>query len=121
MRRILSVLVLIAALVAAPTAGTVSFVGSVPGGGQALTIQTADGYAVTLLQLGSTSVLRGSVVEEGTVVGVVGESADAVTSAPHVHLGIRVAADPDGYVDPLGLLPPLAAPVVPMPPPLVTE
>ena len=23
---------------------------------------------------------------------------------PHVHLGVRVAADPDGYVDPLGLL-----------------
>ena len=91
--------------VLAPAAGTVSFVGSIPQGGRAVTIQTADGYAVTLLQLGSTSVLRGSVVAEGAVVGVVGESADAVTSAPHVHLGVRVAADPDGYVDPLGLLP----------------
>ena len=60
---------------------------------------------MTLLQLASTSVLRGGVVAEGDVVGVVGESADAVTSAPHVHLGVRVAADPDGYVDPLGLLP----------------
>src|SRR5687768_4447788 len=86
--------------VLAPAAGTVSFVGSIPGGGRAVTIQTADGYAVTLLQLGSTSVLRGSVVEEGAVVGVVGESVDSVTSAPHVHLGIRVAADPDGYLDP---------------------
>src|SRR5918994_5203479 len=107
--------------VLAPAAGTVSFVGSVPGGGRAVTIQTADGYAVTLLQLGSTSVLRGSVVDEGTVVGVVGESADAVTSAPHVHLGIRVAADPDGYVDPLGLLPALSPPTVAAPPALVPE
>jgi murein DD-endopeptidase MepM/ murein hydrolase activator NlpD len=82
--------------VLAPVAGTISFVGSIPGGGHAVTIQTPDGYAVTLLQLGSTSVLRGSVVSEGTAVGVVGESADAVTSAPHVHLGVRVASDPNG-------------------------
>ena len=38
--------------VRAPAAGIVSFVGPVPAGGRALTIQTADGYAVTLLQLG---------------------------------------------------------------------
>ncbi|MBA3475818.1 MAG: M23 family metallopeptidase, partial [Actinobacteria bacterium] len=97
--------------VLAPAAGAVSFVGSIPGGGRAVTIQT-EVYAVTLLQLGSTSILRGSVVAEGSVVGVVGESADGVTSAPHVHLGVRVAADPDGYIDPLGLLPPrpVAAP-----------
>ncbi len=91
--------------VVAPAAGTVSFAGSIPGSGRAVTIQTADGYAVTLLQLGSTSVSSGSVVTEGAVVGVVGASVDAVTSAPHVHLGVRIAADPDGYVDPLGLLP----------------
>lgn len=96
--------------VLAPAAGTVSFVGSIPGAGRAVTIRTPDGYAVTLLQLGSTSVAPGTPVAEGAVVGDVGESADAVTSAPHVHLGVRVAADPDGYVDPLGLLP--ARPVV---------
>lgn len=102
--------------VLAPVAGTVSFVGSVPGGGRAITIQTPDGYAVTLLQLAATSVERGSVVEEGTPVGVAGESSDAVTQAPHVHLGIRVAADPDGYVDPLGVLPPLEPEPVPLAP-----
>ena len=107
--------------VLAPAAGTVSFVGSIPRGGHTVTIQTADGYAVTLLQLGSTSVLRGSVVAEGDIVGAVGESADEVTSAPHVHLGVRVATDPDGYVDPLGLLPALAPPPVPAPPPPVPE
>ena len=45
--------------VRSPVAGTVSFAGSIPGGGRALTIQTADGYAVTLLQLGSVAVARG--------------------------------------------------------------
>ncbi len=55
--------------VRAPATGIVSFVGAVPAGGRALTIQTADGYAVTLLQLGSVAVARGSTVAEGEVVG----------------------------------------------------
>jgi uncharacterized protein (TIGR03382 family) len=96
--------------VRAPVAGTASFVGSVPGGGHALTIQTADGYAVTMLQLGSVAVTRGTSVGEGAVVGQVGESEDAGLSVPHLHLGIRVASEPNGYVDPLGLLPSAAAP-----------
>ncbi len=91
--------------VRAPAAGTVSFAGAVPGGGRALTIQTADGYAVTLLQLGSIAVTRGSTVAEGAIVGEVGASEDAVTRAPHVHLGVRVASDANGYVDPALLLP----------------
>ena len=109
------------AAVRAPTAGTVSFVGSVPGGGRVLTIQTADGYAVTLLQLGTISVARGDEIVEGAAVGAVGPSVDAVTAAPHVHFGVRVAADPNGYLDPLGLLParPSAAPAaVPEPAPV---
>jgi hypothetical protein len=101
--------------VLAPAGGTVSFVGSVPGGGRAVTIATDDGYAVTLLQLGATSVARGSAVAEGAEVGVVGGSSDAVTLQPHVHLGVRVAADPNGYVDPLGLLPAPPAVVPPAP------
>ena len=99
--------------VRAPAAGTVSFAGPVPGGGRAVTILTADGYAITLLQLGSTVVAPGGVVTEGTVVGQVGDSEDAVTRVSHVHLGIRVAADPNGYVDPASLLParlPVTAP-----------
>jgi hypothetical protein len=101
--------------VRAPAAGTVSFVGSVPNGGRALTIQTEDGYAVTLLQLAAVDVMRGVIITEGAYVGRVGESEDAVTREPHVHLGIRVAADRDGYVDPLTLLPPREA-VVPAAP-----
>src|SRR5215218_6251269 len=95
--------------VRAPAGGVVSFVGPVPAGGRAVTIQTGDGYAVTLLQLNATEVVRGGTVTEGQVVGRVGESADPVTAAPHVHLGIRISAEADGYLDPVGLLPARAA------------
>jgi len=70
--------------VLAPAAGTVSFAGSVPGNGLALTIRTADGYAVTLVHLGSIVVARGAGVSEGQAVGTVGES----SGVPAVHLGI---------------------------------
>jgi hypothetical protein len=95
----------VGAPVRAPAAGTISFAGGVPGGGLAVTIRTPDGYSVTLLQLGAVSVERGEVVVEGAQVGTVGASADAVTPEPHVHLGVRAADQPEGYVDPLSLLP----------------
>jgi hypothetical protein len=100
--------------VRAPTAGTVSFAGSLPQGGRALTIQTADGYSVTLLQLAETLVERGAAVAEGDVVARSGTSADPLMTEPHVHLGVRLTAAEDGYVDPLGLLPP--PPAEPSPP-----
>jgi hypothetical protein len=99
------------ATVAAPAGGTVSFVGTVPGGGAALTIRAADGYSVTLVHLGSIGVIRGAVVEEGAAVGTVGPSGDAEWPQPYLHLGVRVTADPHGYVDPLGLLPARPVPV----------
>ena len=101
------------ASVDAPASGTVTFVGSLPGMGRGVTIQTGDGYAVTLVQLRATAVSRGDVVAEGAAVGAVGESEDPVTRAPHVHLGVRVASDPHGYVDPLSLLPRRPASVPP--------
>ena len=102
----------VGAAVRAPAAGTVTFVGAVPDGGRAVTIRTADDFAVTLLQLAASSVARGDVVAEGATVGVVGDSVDRVTREPHVHLGVRRWDEPEGYVDPLALLPvrPEAAP-----------
>jgi hypothetical protein len=94
--------------VRAPAAGTVSFAGTVPTGGKTITIRTADGYAVTLQRLGSTSVARGLAVGEGDVVGSVGQA-----NEPYLYLGVRKADEPDGYVDPLGLLPPMAPAPVP--------
>jgi len=93
----------------APAAGTVSFAGFVPGGGQTVTIQTADGYSVTLVHLGDIAVELGAVVEEGRVVGVVGPSGTPEVAEPYVHLGIRVTADENGYLDPLAFLPPRGA------------
>ena len=91
--------------VRAPAGGSVSFAGRVPGGGRTLTIRTPDGYAVTLQQLGTVSVSRGTIVAEGDPIGTVGASSEADVPDPHVHLGVRIASDPNGYVDPLGLLP----------------
>lgn len=96
--------------VVAPASGTVSFAGSVPTNGKCVTIETPDGYSVTLTHLGAISVSKGASVVEGAVVGTVGPSGTPDFAQPYVHLGIRLSADPNGYVDPLGLLPALAPP-----------
>jgi peptidase M23-like protein len=104
--------------VRAPAAGDVTFAGTVPTGGKTLTIRTGDGYAVTLLHLGAYSVARGQAVAEGDVVGAAGASGAPAETTPYVYLGIRRADDPNGYVDPLSLLPsPAAAPEEPAEPP----
>jgi hypothetical protein len=103
--------------VRAPAGGTVSFAGSVPRGGLTVTIRTPDGYAVTLLHLGGVAVGKGQELSEGEVLGTVGPSGEAEHAAPYVHLGIRVAADDNGYLDPMAFLPPLAI----VPPPTVGE
>jgi hypothetical protein len=96
--------------VRAPASGTVSFAGTVPGGGRTVTIRTTDGYSVTLVHLGTIGAARGADVAEGASVGTVGPSGEAELPDPYVHLGIRLTADPNGYHDPLGLLPSRAAP-----------
>ena len=104
-------------LVLAPASGTVSFAGTVPGGGRTVTIQTADGYAVTLVHLGAVAVARGQAVVEGDGVGTAGRSGEPEHAESYVHLGVRVTADPNGYVDPLWLLPSRQAPPPPSPVP----
>lgn len=99
--------------VVAPAGGTVSFAGSVPTNGKSVTIETADGYSVTLTHLGTIAVAEGASVDEGAVVGSVGPSGTPEQAVPYVHLGVRLDADPNGYLDPLGLLP---APVAEPPP-----
>src|SRR5262245_31693178 len=51
--------------VIAPESGTVSFAGFVPTSGESLTIETSDGYSVTLTHLGSIAVAEGGTVAEG--------------------------------------------------------
>jgi hypothetical protein len=105
--------------VRSPASGVVSFAGSLPTYGRGVTILTEDGYAVTLVHLGEIRVAKGDAVTEGGVVGTMGTSGTPEQDAPSVHLGIRRAADEEGYVDPLGLLPPRAEPApVPVSEPL---
>jgi Peptidase family M23 len=108
--------------VRSPVAGLVSFAGTVPGGGRTVTVQTADGYSVTLVHLGSIDVARNALLKEGTTLGTVGPTGDAEHAEPYVHLGVRITSDPHGYLDPLSLLPPrehapppAAAPAAPAP------
>lgn len=91
--------------VAAPSAGAVSFAGTVPTSGESVTIETADGYSVTLTHLGSILVAKGATVAEGAPVGTIGPSGTPEFDQPYVHLGIRTTSDPNGYLDPLGFLP----------------
>jgi murein DD-endopeptidase MepM/ murein hydrolase activator NlpD len=88
------------AAVPAPAAGLVTFAGTVPGSGPSVTVETADGYAVTLTHLGAVTVRKGDAVAEGATVGTL-----EVVEGAYVHLGIRVSSDPQGYVDPLSFLP----------------
>src|SRR2546430_8449279 len=93
------------ATVRAPAGGVVSFAGTVPTNGRTVTIETADGWSVTLTHLGSIAVKKGATVAEGDGVGTIGPSGEPEVSGPYVHLGIRETAQTQGYVDPLGLLP----------------
>jgi hypothetical protein len=103
--------------VLSPAAGVVSFAGTVPGGGRSVTVQTADGYSVTLLHLGSFEVVRDALVAEGAALGTIGASGVSEHAEPYVHLGIRVSSDAHGYVDPLTLLPKERVQAPPAPPP----
>jgi hypothetical protein len=104
--------------VRSPASGVVSFAGTVPGGGRAVTVQTPDGYSVTLVHLGSIAVDRDAVLPEGASVGTIGPSGEVEHPVPYVHLGIRVTSDATGYLDPLSFLPTREAPspAVPAPP-----
>ena len=94
--------------VRAPASGVVTFTGSLPSYGRGVTVLTADGYAVTLVHLGTIGVTKGESISEGATVGTMGTSGTPEQSVPSVHLGIRRASEEEGYVDPLGLLPPRA-------------
>src|SRR4029453_12324978 len=97
------------------TSGVVAYAGQLPHQGLCLTIRTEDGWSVTLVHLGSIGVSVGTEVGQGDVVGTIGPSGDPEGTEPYVYLGIRRTADPNGYVDPLTLLPSRHAPEPPPP------
>ena len=100
--------------VLAPVDATVTFAGTVPAGGKTLSLLTAQGLSVTLVHLGSFSVLRGATVAEGQEVGRVGPSGVSELTVPYVYLGVRRVEDPQGYLDPLLFLPTTQVPPAPV-------
>src|SRR3954469_11077372 len=105
--------------VVAPRGGTVTFAGAVATSGLSIAIATPDGYSVTLVHLGSIAVRRNAEVAEGAVVGTIGPTGVAAHPEPYVFLGVRISTEPNGYLDPLGFLPPRTggAPPAPQPAP----
>src|SRR5262249_26580587 len=66
--------------VRAPISGTVSFAGTVPGSGRSVTIETTDGWSVTLTHLGQLGVRKDVAVAEGDPIGAL---ADGTTEPPY--------------------------------------
>ncbi|MDZ4180436.1 MAG: M23 family metallopeptidase [Coriobacteriia bacterium] len=93
--------------VLAPFAGRVSFAGRVPaqGGGTcgAVTIEFGDGLKLTCLPLDDVRVSAGTLIEGGSIIGLLAASGDRSSSAPHLHIGVRRG---DAYLDPMGFLVP---------------
>jgi hypothetical protein len=104
--------------VVAARPGTVTYAGPLGSAGNVVAVR--DGrYAVSYLHLGEVSVSRGARVAGGKRVGEVGRTGRRRSvSEPHLHFGVRLAAD-DRYLDPLSLLPGLQGggrePLVPVP------
>ncbi|HEX8066978.1 MAG TPA: M23 family metallopeptidase [Thermoleophilaceae bacterium] len=101
----------IGAPVVAAAGGTVTFAGVAGSSGLTVAIRTEDGrFDTSYLHLSSTSVRAGADVRVGDRIGSVGRSGRPSVAAPHLHFGVREAGERHAYVDPLDLLPPLAAP-----------
>lgn len=106
------------AAVRAACAGRVRFAGNAGSFGRAVTISCGE-YAVSYGHLAQIAVEPGETVRAGHQIGAVGTTGHGSSTGPHLHLGVRRTTDPDGYVDPLTLLPssePRSGPP-PLPPP----
>lgn len=90
--------------------GRVSFSGSLPDGGQTVTVASAGGeWLVSNLHLSARNVARGDQVHSGDLLGRVGMTGRRSAEQPHLHLGVRRASS-RAYVDPMTLLGPQRLP-----------
>lgn len=94
--------------VVAATAGTVRFAGPLGSSGLTVSVRTADGRLdTTYLHLSAVSVHKGGKLSAGDRIGGVGTTGRRSAAPPHLHFGVREAADKHAYRDPLDFLPPL--------------
>lgn len=100
--------------VRAVCAGRVRFAGSAGSFGRAVTV-ACGGWIVSYGHLSVIATAAGAAVARGERIGRVGTTGHGSTPGPHLHLGVRRAGAPHGYVDPLALLP---ATRPPSPPPV---
>jgi len=109
-------------LVLAPCSGRVAFAGGTPSG-PAVTLECAGRrLRVTLLPVRARRARAGRAVDARDIVGSVAGARDIVGSVAGgthagLHLGVRRAGDPLGYLDPAPLLAASAPPLGPAPPP----
>ena len=93
--------------VLAATAGTIDHAGVVGASGLTISQRTADGrHRLSYLHLARVAVRRGQTVAAGERLGDVGVSGERSAQPPHLHFGVRDAAERHGYLDPLRFLPP---------------
>jgi hypothetical protein len=91
--------------------GLVRFAGTAGSSGSTVSVRSDDGrFDVSYLHLGSIAVRRGARVAAGEALGTVGTTGVRSIERPHLHFGVREAGTRHAYVDPLTLLPPIAAP-----------
>jgi hypothetical protein len=103
--------------VGAAHAGTVTYAGMLGASGLTVAIATSDGaFVASYLHLSRIATRRGATLEAGDDVGAVGTTGTRSASEPHLHFGVRRAGEPDAYIDPLSLLPPLPTPTRAVPP-----
>lgn len=92
-------------------AGEITYAGRLPEYGYCVTLASGR-HLISFLHLRSVAVSRGAAVRAGAVIGVVGTTGTRSATAPHLHLGVRLAST-GAYVDPLPLLGPRPVAEVP--------
>jgi hypothetical protein len=90
--------------VRAACTGRVRFAGHAGSFGRAITM-ACGGLVVSYGHLGKATAGSGAHVSAGERIGTVGTTGRGSSSGPHLHLGVRRAGEPHGYVDPLDILP----------------
>jgi hypothetical protein len=89
--------------VVAAASGTVVYAGVVGSSGLTVSERAGD-YELSYLHLSASDVRAGDQLDAGERIGAVGVSGKRSVDQPHLHFGVRQAADRHAYLDPLRFL-----------------